>query len=90
MAHHGQSGVSEEVYKAIDADVYLWSTPIWVWTNTTNYRIGETRMWVNNGVDYDTADEHNIVACLYDAYPTDSTSIEAWKKVLPVMRIKID
>ncbi|MBO4326494.1 MAG: MBL fold metallo-hydrolase [Clostridia bacterium] len=90
MAHHGQAGVSEEVYKAIDADVYLWSTPIWVWTNTTTYRIGETRMWVNNGVDYDTADEHNIVACLYEAYPTDSTSIEAWKKVLPVMRIKID
>ena len=89
MAHHGQAGVTKEVYDAIDADVYLWSTPIWVWTNTENYRIGETRMWVNDGVDYDTADEHNIVACLYSAYPTNTTSVEAWTKVLPLMKIDL-
>ncbi len=88
MAHHGQAGVTKEVYDAIDADVFLWGTPIWVWTNTTSYRIGETRMWVNNGVDYDTADEHNVVTCLYKAFPSDTTSVEAWKKVLPGMKLK--
>ncbi len=90
MAHHGQAGVREDVYKAIDGDVHLWTTPIWVWTNTTTYRIGETRMWINNGVDFDTADERNIVACLYKEYPKVPTSIESWKKVLPVMRVRLD
>ena len=89
MAHHGQAGVSEDVYKAIDADVRLWGTPIWVWTDPNYYRIGETRMWVNDGVDYDTAGPHDIVTCLYKNYPTEPTNPDSWKKVLPEMRIKL-
>ena len=87
MAHHGQKGVSEEVYQAINADVHLWGTRLDVWTDTEKYNTANTRMWVNGGVDFDKADEHNIVTCLYEAYPSDPTSIEAWKKVLPLMRI---
>ncbi len=90
MAHHGQSGVREDVYRAVDAEKHLWTTPIWVWRDTVRYRIGETRMWVNGGVDYDTADGNNFVACLYPGYPSDPTSVEAWRKVLPAMRVNLD
>lgn len=36
MAHHGQCGVSREVYVAIDAKYAFWPTPDWLWTNTIN------------------------------------------------------
>lgn len=89
MAHHGQGGGSEALYKAIDAKVHLWTTPIWVWNNTEKYRIAEGRMWANGGVDFTEADENNYVACLYKAYPSDPLSIDAWKKVLPGMRVSL-
>ena len=31
MAHHGQNGVSEEVYRAISPTICLWDTPDWLW-----------------------------------------------------------
>lgn len=34
MAHHGQNGVSKEVYQAISPRFAFWSTPDWLWTNT--------------------------------------------------------
>lgn len=34
MAHHGQNGVSREVYAELNPDVCLWSTPSWLWSNT--------------------------------------------------------
>ena len=44
MAHHGQAGVNKDVYMAIDADVHLWPTPIWVWNNANKtYQIDEVR-----------------------------------------------
>ena len=33
MAHHGQSGVTEEVYRAIDPEICLWPTKDWVFNN---------------------------------------------------------
>jgi len=33
MAHHGQSGVTCELYKAINPSVCLWNTPQWLWDN---------------------------------------------------------
>ncbi len=33
MAHHGQSGVSKNVYEAVRADYALWPTPLWLWEN---------------------------------------------------------
>ena len=33
MAHHGQQGVSFEVYKAVAPKVCFWDTPLWLWNN---------------------------------------------------------
>lgn len=33
MAHHGQGGVTEEVYKAIHPKYAFWPTPGWLWEN---------------------------------------------------------
>ncbi|NLO31762.1 MAG: MBL fold metallo-hydrolase [Candidatus Hydrogenedentes bacterium] len=35
MAHHGQQGVSEAVYEAIDPSYCLWPTPKWLWDNNS-------------------------------------------------------
>lgn len=88
MAHHGQAGVKEEVYKAIQSKVHLWVPPIWVWTNTTTFRIGETRKWLY-GEDFTEADQYNIVACLYKEYPKDPTSVSDWVKVKDYMKITL-
>ena len=85
-AHHGQDAVTQDVYKAISAEVNLWPTPRWVWNNTTSYTIGETRKWLN-GTDFSTANKRNIVACLYEKYPSDPTSIDDWNKVKDCMKI---
>lgn len=48
MAHHGQNGVGEAVYQAIDPTVCLWPTPEWLWKNVGNrYRIAETKNWLS-------------------------------------------
>ena len=53
MAHHGQAGVTEEVYKKINPKICLWPTPDWLWDNDpgTGYNTGpyktiETRNWM--------------------------------------------
>ena len=33
MAHHGQRGVNEEFYKAVQPSFCLWPTPDWLWDN---------------------------------------------------------
>lgn len=33
MAHHGQSGVSESFYQAVDPRCLFWPTPDWLWEN---------------------------------------------------------
>jgi beta-lactamase superfamily II metal-dependent hydrolase len=33
MAHHGQSGVNESFYQAVDPAFVLWPTPDWLWEN---------------------------------------------------------
>lgn len=48
MAHHGQNGVSEAVYQAINPTICLWPTPGWLWNNTSgNYLTPETKSWMN-------------------------------------------
>ncbi len=88
MAHHGQDAVNEDVYKAIGATTFLWPTPIWVWTNTTNFTIGETRKWVN-GCDFTDTIPNHLVACLYEEYPANPSSVDSWKKVIDGMKITI-
>jgi len=48
VAHHGSTGVDENVYQAIQPKYGLWPTPIWLWTNndgTGPYTTLETRQW---------------------------------------------
>lgn len=33
MAHHGQNGVGEAVYKQVNPSYCLWPTPLWLWDN---------------------------------------------------------
>ncbi len=89
MAHHGQKGVTEAIYELVGAKVRLWPTPLWVWNDTTTYEIGTTRQWVNNGVDFTTSSEYDIVSCLYKNYPSDRTSVNAWKAVIDEMSIPL-
>ncbi len=54
MAHHGQNGVTKEVYAAIAPTVCMWPTPLWLWENNQGggYNTGpwstfETRGWMD-------------------------------------------
>lgn len=88
MAHHGQAGVDENVYKTIDADVHLWPTPIWVWNNVGKmYGIDTVREWLYGKTFYE-ASEYDIASCLYTSYPNDPTSVKNWSRVVSCMRIK--
>lgn len=53
MAHHGQNGATEELYKAIEPQIAMWPTPDWLWNNdngkgedTGPWKTKETRMWI--------------------------------------------
>lgn len=55
MSHHGQSGVSEEMYKLIDPACCLWPTTEWIYNNDSGKGVGsgklktlETRKWIKN------------------------------------------
>ena len=88
MAHHGQGGVAKNVYDAIDADVHLWPTPIWVWNNSNGiYQIDDVRQWLY-GETFLTDSEYDIVSCLYDKYPSSSTKMKFWTRVLDYMKIE--
>lgn len=88
MAHHGQAGVTKDVYQAIDAQVRLWPTPIWVWKNASGiYQIDEVRKWVY-GKNFLDCDEYDIVACLYPKYPTLPTEVKSWNRVINLMKIE--
>lgn len=54
MAHHGQFGVSRDVYEALSPDICLWPTPGWLWNNDIGkgYNSGPwttliTRSWMD-------------------------------------------
>lgn len=54
MAHHGQDGVTREVYEAIKPDYCLWCTPTWLWDNigkggydTGKYQTVIVRGWMS-------------------------------------------
>lgn len=53
VAHHGQAGATEELYKVINPKICLWPTPTWLWNNdsgngenTGNWETFETRKWI--------------------------------------------
>ena len=54
MAHHGQGGVTREVYQVVRPAYCLWPTPSWLWDNrgpggydTGPFRTVETRGWIS-------------------------------------------
>lgn len=89
MAHHGQNGVGEEIYKAVDAKIRLWPIPIWVWQRVDLFATGQTRSWLNGGEDYTLPKKEDFVACFYPKYPTDVTLVSAWNEVIEAMAIEI-
>lgn len=47
MAHHGQSGVNEDVYQIINPKYCLWPTTDWLWKNEDHYyKTDETKAWM--------------------------------------------
>lgn len=55
MAHHGQNGVTREVYAVIAPRICLWSTPGWLWDNmgdggfnTGVWKTVEVRGWMDS------------------------------------------
>lgn len=47
MAHHGQNGVGQEVYQAINPSICLWPTPEWLWNHDgSKWPIAETKAWM--------------------------------------------
>ncbi len=55
MAHHGQLGVSREVYEAVQPRFCLWCTPTWLWDNmgpngydTGHYQTVVVRGWMSS------------------------------------------
>lgn len=54
IAHHGNNGATEELYKTIQPKICLWPTPVWLWNNdsgegynTGNWTTLETREWMD-------------------------------------------
>lgn len=55
MAHHGQAGATEELYKIVKPEICLWPTPEWLWNNNSNgtedsgpWKTKETRKWMQD------------------------------------------
>ena len=38
MAHHGQAGATEELYKIVKPEICLWPTPEWLWNNNSFFK----------------------------------------------------
>ena len=90
MAHHGQKGSQKALYDLVDAKVHLWPTPAFVWNYPSTYtQLVEVRRWVNDGKDFVVGNAYNMVACLYEAYPRDATSIADWTAVKDGMKITL-
>ncbi len=54
MSHHGQGGVSEEFYRAVNPSFCLWPTPDWLWENDRGkgrnsgpWKTLEVRAWMD-------------------------------------------
>lgn len=87
LAHHGQAGVTKEVYDAIDAELRLWPIPSWVWIKP-QYKTSETRSWF--GTDIDNPSDREFIGCLYKRYPASHRSIEDWRDSLDCMKITLE
>lgn len=55
VAHHGQKGATEELYKIVKPEICLWPTQEWLWDNNFNgtedfgpWKTKETRKWMED------------------------------------------
>ena len=55
VAHHGQAGATEELYKIVNPKICLWPTIDWLWDNIADgkknagqFKTMETRQWMEN------------------------------------------
>ncbi len=87
MAHHGQAGVDKNVYDAVGAKIRLWPTTFWLWSDHEIWRVDEVRSWL--GIKENDYTDGDILACCYDAYPENPTSVEDWKTCVQKMKIEL-
>ncbi len=75
MAHHGQNGVTFDVYKTVCPKLCLWPTPIWVYENKQGiYRTTEVRRWMMDmGVKYHIVAGVDLTQSL--TFPVDFESL---------------
>jgi beta-lactamase superfamily II metal-dependent hydrolase len=66
MAHHGQNGVDEDFYKAVQPKYCLWPTPLWLWNDDIGKGVGSgpwktlvVRGWIEK-----LHVKRNYVACM--------------------------
>lgn len=55
VAHHGQNGATEQLYKTIQPQICLWPTTTWLWNNDSGagedsgtWKTKETRKWIED------------------------------------------
>ncbi|MBQ9117936.1 MAG: MBL fold metallo-hydrolase [Clostridia bacterium] len=98
LSHHGHAGMTKAQYnKFITEDTkLLWPTPSVTFGNPTDFMVDETYAWFNGNATYLTdgaADASkvdktkNFFACLYDAYPADTTSVADWANCIAGMKV---
>lgn len=52
MAHHGQNGAGEDVYKLVRPDLCMWTAPLWLYENN---------MWYYNNIEFENEfDSHHF------------------------------
>ncbi len=75
MAHHGQAGVREDVYKAIRPSVCLWPSADWVYDNWSGVLATfNDRTWMSNlGVKYHIIAGLHMTQSLY--FPIDYSAL---------------
>lgn len=79
MSHHGQAGVSQEVYATIDPTMCLWPTPIWVFENNSGiYQTTEVRGWMADlGIKYHFVAGESLTQSL--TFPVDFSALPEYE-----------
>lgn len=83
MSHHGQNGVTLEVYKAISPKMCMWPSPTWVYDNRHgNLQTLEVRSWIHDmGIEYNTVTGVHGTVCY--SLPIDFDKIDKYDVAVP-------
>ena len=91
LAHHGQNGVSKEVYDAIDADVRLWANFYDLWNSdvaTNSNQTAEVRTWFGLSKFMEST-ETDLVAALSTFPKNPSVQADWTEEVLNSMKLSL-